>query len=43
MPRESRVPLKVGEMIRLVEADGWLLNRVRGSHRQYVHPTKPGR
>jgi predicted RNA binding protein YcfA (HicA-like mRNA interferase family) len=36
------VPLKVLDMIRLIEADGWQLLRVRGSHRQYVHPSKPG-
>ncbi|MQA26031.1 MAG: addiction module toxin, HicA family [Micromonosporaceae bacterium] len=34
--------MKVSEIIRLVEADGWALDRVRGSHRQYRHPTKPG-
>jgi predicted RNA binding protein YcfA (HicA-like mRNA interferase family) len=26
----------------LVEADGWVLVRTRGDHRQYKHPTKPG-
>ena len=36
------MPLKVREMIKKIEADGWRLARVRGSHRQYVHPTKPG-
>jgi predicted RNA binding protein YcfA (HicA-like mRNA interferase family) len=36
------VPLKVGEIIKLIEADGWRLDRVRGSHRHYRHPTKPG-
>lgn len=34
--------MKVGEAIRLVEQDGWILVRQRGSHRQYHHPTKPG-
>jgi predicted RNA binding protein YcfA (HicA-like mRNA interferase family) len=29
-------------MVKLIEADGWTLARTRGSHRQYVHPTKPG-
>ncbi|MGH3696165.1 MAG: type II toxin-antitoxin system HicA family toxin [Pseudonocardiaceae bacterium] len=29
-------------MIKLIEADGWRLLRVRGSHRQYVHPARPG-
>ena len=30
------------ELIRLLKADGWQLARVRGSHHQYRHPTKPG-
>jgi predicted RNA binding protein YcfA (HicA-like mRNA interferase family) len=25
----------------MIEKDGWLLNRTRGDHREYVHPTKP--
>ena len=39
---ELSVPLKVGEIIKLIEADGWLLDRTRGSHRQYRPPVKPG-
>jgi predicted RNA binding protein YcfA (HicA-like mRNA interferase family) len=35
--------VKVREAIRLVERDGWQLVVMRGSHRQYKHPTKPGR
>jgi predicted RNA binding protein YcfA (HicA-like mRNA interferase family) len=34
--------VKVREAIRLIEDDGWVLSRTRGSHRQYKHPTKPG-
>lgn len=34
--------VKVKEIIRLIEADGWMLARNRGSHRQYKNPTKPG-
>ena len=34
--------MKVREVIRLIEADGWRLARTRGSHRQFNHPTKPG-
>jgi predicted RNA binding protein YcfA (HicA-like mRNA interferase family) len=34
--------MKVSDIIRLIEADGWFLTRTRGSHRQYHHPTKPG-
>jgi predicted RNA binding protein YcfA (HicA-like mRNA interferase family) len=37
------VPLKVSEIIKLVEADGWYLAATRGSHRQFKHPEKPGR
>lgn len=36
------MPLKVSEMIKLIESDGWQHVRTRGSHRQYVHPIKPG-
>ncbi|GAA2618058.1 type II toxin-antitoxin system HicA family toxin [Dactylosporangium sp. CA-139114] len=36
------MPLKVREIIKMIESDGWLLARTRGSHRQYVHPTKQG-
>lgn len=35
--------MKVREVIRLIETDGWYFIRQRGSHRQYGHPTKPGR
>lgn len=34
--------MKVKDVITLIESDGWYLNRTRGSHRQYKHPTKPG-
>ena len=27
----------------MIEADGWYLITTRGSHRQYKHPSKPGR
>ena len=37
------MPKKVGEMIRAIEADGWYVVVTRGSHRQFKHPTKPGR
>ena len=36
------MPVKVRELIALIEADGWLQVRQRGSHRQYRHSTKPG-
>ena len=34
--------MKVRDVIRLIEADGWTQVRQRGSHRQFKHPTKPG-
>ncbi len=37
------MPLKVREMITLIERDGWCLARTRGSHRQFTHATKPGK
>ena len=37
------MPLKVGEIIKLIEADGWYLVTTVGSHRQYKHPLKRGR
>ncbi len=37
------MPLKVSEMIKIIEADGlWYLERVTGSHRQFRHAAKPG-
>ena len=34
--------MKVREAIKLIEKDGWYLDRTRGSHRQYKHPSKRG-
>lgn len=34
--------MKVKELIKRLEADGWAQVRQRGSHRQFKHPTKPG-
>lgn len=34
---------KVSEIIRLLEKDGWIFKGQRGSHRQFVHPTKVGK
>ncbi len=36
------MPIKVRDIIKQLEADGWYLARTRGSHRQYKHPTKSG-
>jgi predicted RNA binding protein YcfA (HicA-like mRNA interferase family) len=35
--------VKVGEVLRLLDRDGWFLVATRGSHRQFKHPVKPGR
>ncbi|HEY0204334.1 MAG TPA: type II toxin-antitoxin system HicA family toxin [Acetobacteraceae bacterium] len=29
-------------IIKLIEADGWRLERVTGSHHHFRHPSKPG-
>lgn len=33
---------KVSEILKMLKADGWILDRQKGSHRQFIHPTKPG-
>ncbi|MFB2838336.1 GUN4 domain-containing protein [Floridanema evergladense] len=38
----SVLRMKVKEIIKQIEEDGWYLVRTRGSHRQYKHPTKSG-
>jgi predicted RNA binding protein YcfA (HicA-like mRNA interferase family) len=35
--------VKVKDVTRLLEDDGWFLVATRGSHRQYKHLTRPGR
>jgi len=35
--------MKVRDVIKLIEEDGWYLVTAKGSHRQYKHPTKFGR
>ena len=35
--------MKVRDVIKRVEEDGWVLVSVKGSHRQYKHPTKKGK
>lgn len=34
--------MKVRDLIRLLEQDGWYLNRYKGSHRQFQHQIKAG-
>jgi len=35
--------MKIRDVIKLIEADGWYLVVTKGSHRQYKHSTKAGR
>lgn len=34
--------MKVKEIIKIIEMDGWYEVRQKGSHRQYKHPVKSG-
>ena len=35
--------MTVRDVQRIIEDDGWVMVAQKGSHRQYKHPTKPGR
>jgi predicted RNA binding protein YcfA (HicA-like mRNA interferase family) len=35
--------MKIRDVIKLLEDDGWFLVTTKGSHRQYKHPMKRGR
>jgi len=35
--------MKFREVEKLLLADGWVLKNAKGSHYQYIHPTKPGK
>ena len=35
--------MKVSEILKKLQGDGWYLVTMEGSHRQFKHPTKPGR
>jgi predicted RNA binding protein YcfA (HicA-like mRNA interferase family) len=34
--------MKVRQVIKVIDADGWFWVRTKGDHRQYHHPSKPG-
>jgi len=34
--------VKVRELLKRIQEDGWYLVRTKGSHRQFKHPTKKG-
>ena len=35
--------MKISEIPQLLKEDGWYQVATRGSHRQFKHPSKPGR
>ena len=35
--------MKVRDMLKKLRAEGWTVRNQEGSHRQFVHPTKPGK
>lgn len=35
--------MKVSEVLRRLRRDGWVRVKSKGGHRQFKHPTKPGR
>ena len=35
--------MKVADLLRALQSDGWYLVATRGSHRQFRHHSKPGR
>jgi predicted RNA binding protein YcfA (HicA-like mRNA interferase family) len=39
----SVIAMKVRDMLKLLATEGWVVKTQRGSHRQLVHPTKPGK
>jgi len=42
-PRGILARMKVREILQRLKADGWYRVKARGGHRQFKHPTKPGR
>jgi predicted RNA binding protein YcfA (HicA-like mRNA interferase family) len=34
--------MKVRDVLKMLDQDGWPLDRTRGSHRQFKHSMKPG-
>jgi predicted RNA binding protein YcfA (HicA-like mRNA interferase family) len=35
--------MKVSDVLKMIRNDGWYQVAQRGSHRQFKHPSKPGR
>jgi predicted RNA binding protein YcfA (HicA-like mRNA interferase family) len=40
--RGHTIIMKVREVLALLKKDGWYVVRIKGSHRQLQHNTKPG-
>ena len=37
------MPITPKDMEKLILADGWMFKSQEGSHKNYIHPTKPGK
>jgi predicted RNA binding protein YcfA (HicA-like mRNA interferase family) len=35
--------MKISDILKMLNEDGWYLAATKGSHRQFKHPNKPGR
>lgn len=35
--------LKISDVLKAIQNDGWYISNQRGSHRQFKHPTKKGK
>ena len=35
--------MKVREVIKIIQKDGWYIVKIKGSHKQFKHSTKSGR
>jgi predicted RNA binding protein YcfA (HicA-like mRNA interferase family) len=35
--------MRSGEIVKLLEKDGWFIFNIRGSHHQFKHPSKSGK
>ena len=35
--------MKVRDVLKMLRSDGWFLRNQEGSHRQFIHPGKPGK
>lgn len=39
---ERRRLVKIRDLVKRLQEDGWTVARQRGSHQQFKHPVKPG-